>query len=256
MENNYMDLNNKSLQNITNTGEPVTEQAPAPPTTNETPTPGTTNITAEIGTAATDTSETPEAASTAPTPEIAASETPASTATIDTDTTPVSTGEPVNQAPAPGTTETPEATASETPAPDSTAPETTSEAPTSATLPAGYLTDGSMVDADGVMRSEYIGEYAQELAQRLKPLKASTFQRAFLTKAKEANKKKVPYSVKKNCAQGMVIAALKLVSRKQDPAPRVLLDMIRAATATVVDDSTFSVLYMYLDAVYTFMLGN
>ena len=77
-----------------------------------------------------------------------------------------------------------------------------------------------------------------------------------MTKAKEANKKKVPYSVKKNCAQGMVIAALKLVSRKQDPAPRVLLDMIRAATATVVDDSTFSVLYMYLDAVYTFMLGN
>ena len=180
------------------------------------------------------TSETPEAPSTVPPPEIAASEPPASTT------------------PAPGTTETPEATASETPASASTAPAST--AATSATLPAEYLTDGSMVDADGVMRSEYIGEYAQELAQRLKPLKASTFQRAFLTKAKEANKKKVPYSVKKNCAQGMVIAALKLVSRKKDPAPRVLLDMIRAATATVVDNSTFDVLYVHLDAICTNLL--
>lgn len=199
MEYSFMDLNYKSA---TSTGEPVTEQAPAPATTSETP---------------------------------------------------ASTGEPVNKVPAPGTTETPEAT-SNTPAPNSTAPEAANEAPTSATLPAGYLTDGSMVDADGVMRSEYIGEYAQELAQRLKPLKASTFQRAFLTKAKEANKKKVPYSVKKNCAQGMVIAALKLVSRKQDPAPRVLLDMIRAATVTVVDNSTFDVLYVHLDAIYTNLL--
>lgn len=173
---------------------------------------------------------------------------------------------------APATIETPEATASETPeatkAPETPevtsevtaapasipAPEATSEAPTSATLPAGYLANGSMIDADGVMLPEYIGEYAEGVAQRLKSLKASTFQRAFLKKTKEANKMKVPYSAKKNCAQGMVIAALKLVSRKKDPAPRVLLDMIRAATATVVDDATFDVLYMHLDAIYTNLL--
>lgn len=126
--------------------------------------------------------------------------------------------------------------------------------PVPATLPSGYLASGSMVDADGVMLPEYLGEYAEKNAQSLEPLKASTFQRAFLTKAKEANKKKVPYSVKKNCTQGMTIAALKLVNRKKDPAPRVLLDMIRAATATVVDDATFDILYMHLDAIYTNLL--
>lgn len=126
--------------------------------------------------------------------------------------------------------------------------------PVPATLPSGYLANGSMIDADGVMLPEYLGEYAEKIAQSLEPLKASTFQRAFLTKARDANKKKVPYSVKKNCTQGMTIAALKLVSRKKDPAPRVLLDMIRAATATVVDDATFDVLYMHLDAIYTNLL--
>ena len=148
----------------------------------------------------------------------------------------------------------------ETPAVPETAPATSPATATPApapatstvgTLPAGYLANGSMVDADGVMLPEYIGEYAEELAQRLKPLKVSTFARSFLTKARDANKKKVAYSVKKNVAQGMTIAALKLVSRKKDPAPRVLLDMIRAATATVVDDNTFDILYMHLDAIYT-----
>lgn len=122
------------------------------------------------------------------------------------------------------------------------------------TLPDGYLVNGSMLDADGVMLPEYLGEYAEKNARSLKPLSASSFQRAFLAKAREANKKKVPYSAKKNCAQGMMIAALKQVSRKKDPAPRVLLDMIRAATATVVDDATFEALYMHLDAICTYMM--
>ena len=157
---------------------------------------------------------------------------------IDNTRNTTSTGEPVtNQAPA--------ATAKET------APAISPATVTVATLPNGYLVNGSMIDADGVMLPEYIGEYAQELAQRLKPLKASTFARSFLTKAREANKKKVPYSVKKNCTLGMVTAAKKLVKRTKDPAPRVLVDMIQAATATVVDDATFDVLYMHLDAICT-----
>lgn len=45
----------------------------------------------------------------------------------------------------------------------------------------------------------------------------------------------------------MIIAAKKLVSRKKDPVPRVLLDMINLATATVEDDATFEVLYMHLE---------
>ena len=157
---------------------------------------------------------------------------------IDNTKNTTSTVEPVtNQAPA--------ATAKET------APVISPATVTPASLPSGYLANGSMIDADGVMLPEYIGEYAQELAQRLKPLKASTFARSFLTKAREANKKKVPYSVKKNCTLGMVTAAKKLVKRTKDPAPRVLVDMIQAATATVVDDATFDVLYMHLDAICT-----
>lgn len=159
-----------------------------------------------------------------------------------------STGEPVEgQAPAPGT---------DTKGPTSTAPAQTAEktASTSGTLPAGYLSNGSMVDGEGVMLPEYLDKYAQELAGKLKSISSSTFQRAFLTKAKEANRKNTPYSTKKNCAQGMVIAALKLVNRKKDPAPAVLLDMVKLATATVVDDASFSNLYLHLDAVYTYML--
>lgn len=147
------------------------------------------------------------------------------------------TGGPVEgQAPAPGT---------DTKEPASTA---------SGTLPAGYLSNGSMVDREGVMFPEYLEKYAQELAGMLKSISSSTFQRAFLTKAREVNKKKVPYSAKKNCAQGMMIAALKLVKRKKDPAPAVLLDMVKLATATVVDDATFNALYMHLDAIYTYKL--
>ena len=129
-----------------------------------------------------------------------------------------------------------------------------SEASTSTTLPEGYLADGSMVDADGALRPEYIGKYAQALAEKLKPLKATAYQAAFLKEAKEARKKKVPYGVKKNCTLGMVTQAKKLVHRKKDPAPCVLVDMIQAATATVKDPDTLEALYMHLDAIYSYML--
>lgn len=123
-------------------------------------------------------------------------------------------------------------------------------------LPVGYLSSGSMMDENGVMSPDYLEKYPQALAQSLKPLKASTFHRTFLTKAKEANKKKVPYSTKKNCAQTMVLQAMKLVNRAKDPAPHILLDMMRAVTATVVDDATFEALYVHLDAIETYMLSE
>jgi len=177
------------------------------------------------------------------------------------------TSEPVTeQAPtSTATTTTPAPTASQTeqtvstintvsPASKTATGQAIQTALTVATLPRGYLSDGSILDSDGVMRSEYVGEYARELAQSLKPLSVTIFQREFLSKAKEANKKKVPYSAKKNCALGMVIQAQKLTHRKTDPAPAVLLDMITAATATVTNPMTFEALYMHLDAVYSFMM--
>lgn len=122
------------------------------------------------------------------------------------------------------------------------------------TLPEGYLADGSMVDADGALFPEYIGEYAEKSAKALKGLPASTFYSAFLREAKALRKKKTPYGAQKNCAMGMVTQAKKLAHRKKDPAPGVLVEMIQAATATVTDPGTFEALYMHLDAIYSYML--
>lgn len=60
-----------------------------------------------------------------------------------------------------------------------------------AALPDGYMSNGKMVDEDGVMLPEYLEQYPQTLAQILKPLSGATFQRVFLGKLKESNKKKV-----------------------------------------------------------------
>lgn len=122
------------------------------------------------------------------------------------------------------------------------------------TLPDSYLSEGSMLEEDGALRPEYIGRYAQALAGKLKPLPASTFYSAFLREAKVLRKKKTPYGAQKNCALGMVTQAKKLVHRKKDPAPAVLLDMITAATSTVRDPASFEALYMHLDAVYSYLL--
>lgn len=190
------------------------------------------------------------------------------------------TGEPVNQAPATTeavstTAETPTNSPTIEPANNSTTapvitnpygapPVITTAAPVpliktmggTMLLPAGYLSNGSMLDEDGVMLPEYLEKYPQALAEDLKPLSAASFQRAFISGARAANKKKVPYSVKKNCAHGMLVQAMKLTARTKNPAPPVLLDMIRAATATVVDNTTFAALCLHLEAVGTYLLMN
>lgn len=206
-----------NTKNITTTGEPVKEQAPA-----STEASTTTASTAPVST----TAETP---------------------TNSPGTAPVSTN-PYGAAPV-STTE-PAATPSKVDPPVYPVP----HGIIIAGLPEGYMFHMSLLDEKGVMYPEYIGRHAQEIAKALKPLKASTFHRAFLTGAKEARKKKVPYSTKKNCAQGMVLQAMKLVNRKKDPAPKILLDMMKLITATVVDDATFEALYVHLDAIETFML--
>lgn len=179
------------------------------------------------------------------------------------------TGEPVTaQAPASTEASTPPASTNPYGAAPSVTPSTTPATPTKAEppvypvphgiiiegLPEGYMFHMSLLDEKGVMYPEYIGKQAEEMAKALKPLKASTFHRAFLTGAKEARKKKVPYSTKKNCAQAMVLQAMKLVNRAKDPAPKALLDMMKLITATVVDDATFDALYTHLDAIEAYML--
>lgn len=162
------------------------------------------------------------------------------------------------QAPIPGTeNKTPATTSTEAKAETTQTPATASTTAASTTaLPEGYLANGSILGDDGAIRPEYIGKYAQILAGKLKPLKASAFYTAFLKEAKEARKKKVAYGAKKNCALGMVTQAKKLKGRKKEPAPAVLVDMITAATATVDSPATFEALYMHLDAVYSYLLTD
>ena len=211
----------------TTTGEPVKEQAPAT----------TEASTAPVSTTA-ETQPTDTTVSTTRATDTANSATP-STTTNPYGAAPVSTTEP---AATPAKVEPPAY-----PVPHGIIIEG---------LPEGYLFKMSLLDENGVMYPEYIGGHAQEMAKVLKPLKASTFHRAFLTGAKEARKKKVPYSTKKNCAQGMVLQAMKLVNRKKDPAPKILLDMMKLVTATVVDDATFEALYVHLDAIETYMISE
>lgn len=202
------------------TGEPV-NQAPG---TSETPTP------------ATDTNATP-----AP----AASE--AVSATINA----TSTGEPVTEQ-ATATSENP------TPAPDSTTPASTAAAEdirNDSGLPSGYLADG-WTDEQGILRREYVEKYAEEIAEKLKGMRASTYHLAFLSEAKTLRKKKTPYSQQKLCTMQMATAAKKLTSRKKDPAPAILLEVIKAATEAVVDSETFQMLYLHLDAIYSYLLDN
>ena len=136
--------------------------------------------------------------------------------------------------------------------PDSAA---ASKAPAEKMLPSGYIEDGRLLDEEGIMCGEYIGRYAEEIASALEGLPASTFYSSFLREGKGLRKKKTPYGAQKNCAMGMVTAAKKLVYRKKDPAPAILLEIVTAATATVKDPATFEALYMHLDAIYSNMLG-
>lgn len=179
-----------------------------------------------------------------------------------TNTTPSTTAEaktPANTAASttvPATAPAPEQITKATPPVSMTTATTTAPASgtSAAGLPENYCSGGSLTDAEGIILPEYIGETAEALAKGIRPLTASAFYTAFLKSCKDLRKKKVSYTAQKNAALGMVTQAKKLVYRKRDPAPAVLVDMIEAATATVKDPATFEALYMHLDAVYSCLL--
>lgn len=190
--------------------------------------------------------QTPPATDTNATPAPAASE--AVPATINA----TSTGEPVTeQVPATSEASTPEIAASETPASTAAAEDIRNDSG----LPSGYLADG-WTDEQGILRREYVENYAEEIAEKLKGMRASTYHLAFLSEAKTLRKKKTPYSQQKLCTMQMATAAKKLTSRKKDPAPAILLEVIKAATEAVVDSETFQMLYLHLDAIYSYLLDN
>lgn len=127
---------------------------------------------------------------------------------------------------------------------------------TPASLPQNYCAGGSLTDAEGIIRPEYIGASAEALAKALRPLTATAFNAAFLKNGKDLRKKKTAYAAQKNYVLSLSTQAKKLVYRKRDPAPAVLVEMIEAASATVKDPATFEALYMHLDATYGYLLMN
>lgn len=130
---------------------------------------------------------------------------------------------------------------------------TPSTAPAPSTgLPDGYLDGGSMMDADGILRPEYLKEYAQQLAELLKPMKAAAFHKAFIKEPKKFQKPKASDGAKKLCAAGLAVEARTLVGCKK--APAVLLPLIEAVTDTVQDAATFDALCRHLAAIYSYLL--
>lgn len=130
---------------------------------------------------------------------------------------------------------------------------TPSTAPDPSTaLPDGYLANGTMLDDNGILRPEYLKEYAQQIAELLRPMKASAFHKAFMKEPKKFQKPKVSDGAKKLCANGLAVEARTLVGLKK--APAVLLPLIEAATDTVRDADTFEALCRHLAAVYSYLL--
>lgn len=119
-------------------------------------------------------------------------------------------------------------------------------------LPVGYLDGGSMMDVDGILRPEYLKEYAQQVAELLRPMKASAFHKTFIKKLEKLQKPKVSDGAKKLCAAGLAVEARTLVGCRK--APAILLPMIEAVTDTVQDAATFDALYLHLKAVYSYLL--
>lgn len=127
---------------------------------------------------------------------------------------------------------------------------------TAVRLPENYCADGRLTDGEGIIRAEYLEKTAEEIAQALKSMKALAFYGAFLRDAKDLRKKKVPYAAKKNYSQGLKTQAKKLVHRKREAAPGILVEMMQKLDETVTSAETYEAMYMHLDAVYSYMLAE
>lgn len=112
------------------------------------------------------------------------------------------------KAPAMDATATPPASTTQT------ATRASAETAAAASLPENYCAGGSLTDAEGIIRPEYIGTSAEALAKALRPLTATAFNAAFLKNGKDLRKKKTAYAAQKNYVLSLSTQAKKLVYRK------------------------------------------
>lgn len=124
----------------------------------------------------------------------------------------------------------------------------------STALPEGYLANGSMVDENGIIRSEYLKTYPRQLANLIKPMDSTTFCTRFLEYAQwlvlrdDLKNTQIYYDF----ALNMALEAIECVHKERVPV--VLGFMILAAIETVHDAATFRALYHHLEAIYTVLL--
>ena len=198
----------------TNTGEPVTTQAPT--------TPDTQNATTSADTTPADT-------------------TPADTTTENTTISDTTT---------PDTTPADTAVSDATDIIEFTVHEYDSK---SAYLPADYLSQGYYATAPNgakYLRPEFVGEYAEIMAAQLADMKPSDFS-ALLRELKRSKKSSLPHEARMTAALELLPKSMQLVSR--DKAPSLLISFIKHNIDNIHDDMDWTAFYRHLDAIAGFM---
>lgn len=120
-------------------------------------------------------------------------------------------------------------------------------------LPDGYLVDGyHAVTENGAsyLRTAYVAEYAQQLAEALNVMKPTDFN-GLLREMKRNKKGTLPFEARQTAAAEMLPKALNLVSRKK--APPLLVDMIRANLTAIKTDEDWTAYYRHLEAIAGYM---
>ena len=117
------------------------------------------------------------------------------------------------------------------------------------TLPPGYLKGGyhqETARGEKYLRSEYVEEYAQEIAASLDGMKPTEFEK-LLRELKKSKKRTLPYEARRTAAAEMLPMAQKLNRHKK--APEILAEFVRANLMAIVNDETWTAFYRHCEAI-------
>ena len=121
-------------------------------------------------------------------------------------------------------------------------------------FPDGYLSGGYYASTDkGIkyLRAEYVGKYAEQLANQLScGMKTSDFT-ALFRELKRSKKKTLPYEMRQTAILEMLPKSLALVNRKK--APMLLVDFIKANSAAVCCDDDAMAFLRHTEAIAAYM---
>ena len=139
------------------------------------------------------------------------------------------------------------------------APTTPSTQPTTAPaafLPKEYLANGYYATTDkGVkyLRPEFVGEYAETMANLLSDMKPSDFT-GLLIEMKRSRKRALPFEARLTAVTEMLPKAMALVSRKK--APALLVTFIKDNLDHIHNDDDWTGFFRHLMAIYSFLAAQ